>query len=292
MLRIGVLDSGVGGLTTVQALFALRADIEVVYVADNAQGAYGSKTEAQIRAGTQAMLYFLAAQKVDVIAVACNTISSTLTLAEYTRYEQQYQCPIISIIDPMVAQLQARPTNTTLGLIATPFTIANGRYAQQLQQIGLEVAGVASAHLASWVEQASVHPNASVATKIDTAIQHALMHLYAQSPALDSIILGCTHYPFVQDRFEALAPKVSFLNPAQAHAESVLAHLPLRAAFRLDANTRSQQKALSAQPTLWLSTSGDTQAYVVFARQLGLPACVAIEAGAEFMPRKGFDAVG
>src|SRR5699024_8678561 len=134
MLRIGVLDSGVGGLTTVQALFALRADIEVVYVADNAQGAYGSKTEAQIRAGTQAMLSFLAAQKVDVIAVACNTTSSTLTLAEYTRYEQQYQCPIISIIDPMVAQLKARPTNTTLGLIATPFTIANGRYAQQLQQ--------------------------------------------------------------------------------------------------------------------------------------------------------------
>lgn len=287
MLRIGVLDSGAGGLTTVQALFALRPDLEVVYVADNAHGAYGNKTGADIKAGTLAMLHYLAEQEVQAIAVACNTISSTLAAAQYAYYEEQFRLPIISVIDPIVARLRRAPLSTSLGLIATPFTIKNGAYCRQLQQAGYEVAAVASTDLAGLIEQTIVQPSVALFAKVDNAIEQALARLYVQNSTLTHVVLGCTHYPLVQERFERLAPALTFLNPAQAHAESVLANLPISGKLSLETNSQAQWGA-KPQPTLRLSGSGDTRAYTGFVRCLGLPSGVAIEAGMEFKPRKDF----
>jgi glutamate racemase len=198
-------------MTVVRELSALLPGADIVYFGDSANVPYGNRTESEIVSLTCAMLDFMAARRVDAVAIACNTIS---TLVD--RFRPQYDFPILSIIEPAAAHVAASNL-AHIGLIATEFTVRTGAY-QKLIARGnpsTQVHGLGSRSLAALIEAEESDDEA-----IDAEVGRLLSSLFEACPVRD-IILGCTHYPIVLDSFRKHAPDVNFIDPALLQAREV-----------------------------------------------------------------------
>lgn len=218
---IGVIDSGVGGLTTVAQLSTLLPGENIVYCGDNGNAPYGNRSGEEIVELTKNMLAFLAEKDVKMVAVACNTISSTFDLPEFAGYEQQYGFPVLSIIRS-AAEDVVKLGYTKVGVIATAFTIASECYPALIDKLEGDIAvyGEPSERLAALIEQGDLKSPA-----IDAEVSGHVANLLGAHPDVRDIVLGCTHYPIVEDIFQAKAPHVAFINPAEAQARAVRVHL-------------------------------------------------------------------
>lgn len=200
---IGVIDSGVGGLTVVAELQKLYPNENIIYYGDSANCPYGTRSGDEIVALTKNMLDFLAENDVKAVAIACNTISTQIDLLT------GYDYPIVGIVSP-AADMVAKSSASRVGVIATPFTIQTGAYGKLIQahDSSIEVFGTSGGTLAALVDA-----GANDIEKIDAQIQESLDSMVSENNP-QYIILGCTHYPIVKDRFEACYPDVTFVNPA------------------------------------------------------------------------------
>ena len=210
--HIGVLDSGLGGLTVVRELERILPHESISYFGDNANCPYGNRTREEILNLSLAMLDFLQRKGVKIVAIACNTIS--ILIDELRR---RYEFPIISIIEEACKYIAAKELKEA-GVFATEFTIREGLYNTLIQQISPEtgVYGVPSRTLAALVDEGRFYDPAT-----DAEVNSLLNVMTKAHPGLKHIVLGCTHYPIVQDLFEKAAPEVSFINPAAVEAEAV-----------------------------------------------------------------------
>jgi glutamate racemase len=209
--RIGVIDSGIGGMTVVRELAGLLPGADIIYFGDSANVPYGNRSEPEIVSLTCAMLDFMAARQVAVVAIACNTIS---TLVD--RFRSRYDFPILSIIEPAAARV-ADSNLAHVGLVATEFTVRTGAY-QRLIARGnpsTQVHTLGSPSLASLIEAQENDDEA-----IDAEVGRLLSCIFEAYPVRD-IILGCTHYPIVLDSFRKHAPEVNFIDPALLQAREV-----------------------------------------------------------------------
>ena len=200
---IGVIDSGVGGLTVVAEIKKLYPNENIIYFGDSANCPYGIRSGEEIVSLTRKMLDFLAENKVKAVAIACNTISTQIDLLA------GYDYPIVGIVSP-AADMVAKSSANRVGVIATPFTIQTGAYEKLIKKhsADIEVYGKSGGALAALVD-AGANDN----EKIDAEITNSLQEM-VQEKNPQYIILGCTHYPIVKDRFEHCFPNVSFVNPA------------------------------------------------------------------------------
>ena len=239
--KIGVLDSGLGGLTVVKELLQILPGESIVYFGDNANCPYGNRSREEILKLSSAMLDFLRERGVKIAAIACNTIS---TLIEPLRRCCEF--PIVSIIEAASEYVAAMKLSQA-GLFATEFTIRQGLYEKLIQKIHpkTKVYGQASRTLAALVDSGEFD---SPAAKAEVA---SLLHTIKEAhPALDHIVLGCTHYPIVQGLFEQAAPDIKFINPAEVQAKAVQALLLQRGLL-----------AETPEPCLDIFTSGNKTQY-------------------------------
>lgn len=201
---IGVLDSGVGGLTVAKEFRKLLPKENIIYCGDNANVPYGNKTEEEIYRLTKDMVDFLLDKEVKLIAVACNTISSILG-----KYFKDCKVPIVSIIEP-ATDYAVRNNLKDVGVIATKFTIQSGVYERLLKEKdeNIEVISEYSTTLAGVIDSGNYSEE-----EIEDIIE-VHIHNMMNKREVDDIILGCTHYPIVIDRFTKIAPDVNFINPA------------------------------------------------------------------------------
>ena len=246
--RIGVLDSGLGGLTVVRELERILPNESIVYFGDNANCPYGNRPREEILDLTLAMLDFLQKQGVKIVAIACNTIS---TLIDELR--KRYEFPIVSIIEEACKNAAALRLAET-GVFATEFTINQGMYKTLIQRQAPEtgVYGVSSRTLAALVDEGRFYDPAT-----DAEISSMLSKMQKEHPLVKHIILGCTHYPIVQDIFEKAAPDITFINPAAVQAEAV--------------KTLLAEKGLlnnALQPFTDIYTSGEKQPYEAAIKKL------------------------
>lgn len=200
---IGVLDSGVGGLTVVRELRRLLPGENIVYFGDSANCPYGNSTREQLTAIAGNMLGFLQRHAVKMVVLACNTISSMVE-----EVQPFYPFPILSIVTP-VSRAVAR-SGGDVGVIATEFTIHSRAYerAVQAENPRVRVFGQANRNLARLVERGNfTDPD------IGREVHEHVGALLAAHP-VGRIILGCTHYPIVLDLFRHAAPQVDFIDPA------------------------------------------------------------------------------
>lgn len=218
---IGVIDSGVGGLTTVAQLSSLLPGENIIYCGDNGNAPYGNRSGEEIVELTTNMLAFLADQNVKLVAVACNTISSTFDLPEFAGYEKQFGFPVLSIIRSAAEDVVAL-RYTKVGVIATAFTIASKCYPTLIDELegDIDVYGEPSEKLAALIEQGDLKSPA-----IDADVGNHVANLLGAHPDVRDIVLGCTHYPIVESIFQAKAPHVAFINPAEAQARAVRVNL-------------------------------------------------------------------
>jgi glutamate racemase len=237
---IGIIDSGVGGLTVVKEVMRQLPDERIIYFGDNARCPYGSKLPAEIRAYSFQMIDFVARFPLKALVIACNT--ATAVVLDEAR--GSLNLPVIGVIDPGArAAVQASQTGR-IGVIGTETTIRSRAYERALLQIRPElyVVRMACPAFVPLVERHLQHSEEARAVVADTL--EPLRH-----ERLDTLILGCTHYPLLAPLIqETLGEEIRLISSAEETARELSA----LAAARGDAASLSPEP-----PSHLFFTSGD-----------------------------------
>jgi len=207
---IGVFDSGLGGLTSVQELHRQLPEEKVIYYGDTARTPYGSKSpETIVKFATQIVDY-LVGRNTKMIIIACNTVTA---LALDSLRERYPSIPIIGVIEPTVKKVVADGCKR-VGVIATKATIGSDVYGRELRSMspGIEVFSTACPAIVPLVEEGLTDTDIMKLT-----IQH-YMDRFVEEGRFDDLILGCTHYPLVARHISRLYP---WLNMYSSSAEVI-----------------------------------------------------------------------
>jgi glutamate racemase len=245
---IGVFDSGVGGLTVARALIDQLPAESITYIGDTANGPYGPREQAEVRRLALDVLDTLVAQGVKMLVIACNTASAATLDVARERYEEGMGIPVVEVIDPAVRAAVAQSRSGRIGVIGTTGTIGSGAYQRAFAAAGVpHVAAAAAPRFVEFVE-------AGVTTG-DEVLEAA--HEYLEpllSEGLDTLVLGCTHYPLLAGAIGYVAgPDVRLVSSAEETAGDVYRILsdrrllaPVGAAptYEFEATTEAQEPFL------------------------------------------------
>lgn len=229
---IGVMDSGLGGLSVLRVLRKELPDESLLFVGDQGHFPYGTKTQAEIRQLALAIGRFLVRHDAKLMVVACNTATG----AALPALQAALPIPVIGVIKPgATAALADDPQ--TIGVIGTDSTIKNGAYERTLHSLQptVQVVSQPAQELVAIVEHGQTGtPNAQQA--VDTVLRR-----FTDQP-VGTLILGCTHFPFLSGEIRrTLGPTVRLVDPAY---ETVQAVKRVLAAKQLLATGGRQQTCL------------------------------------------------
>jgi glutamate racemase len=204
---IGVFDSGVGGLTVLKALREKLPNQDFVYFSDTARVPYGRKPREMVRGFALEIANFLLQLDVSGIVVACNT-ASAFALPELARH---LPVPVWGVIDPGVEAASRITTSRHVGVIGTTGTIASGVYQRKLEALGMRVWAQACPMFVHLVEE-------DLSTSGDALV--LARHYLSGMPEIDTLILGCTHYPLLSSVIrEVVGESVHLVSSAEVTAE-------------------------------------------------------------------------
>lgn len=206
---IGILDSGVGGLSVLQKIHALLPGESLLYAADSAHLPYGDKTPAFIRERVNAVAAALVAQGAKALVVACNTA----TAAAVESLRERYTMPVVGM-EPGIKPAVLGSKSGVVGILATDTMVKSNRMADLVQRYAGE-REVIIQPCTGLVEQVERH---ALGTP-DTAhmVQQYLAPIIERGA--DTLVLGCTHYPFLRPLIERLVgPKVNVIDTGEAIA--------------------------------------------------------------------------
>jgi glutamate racemase len=209
-LEIGVFDSGLGGLSVLRALMAGMPGVRFLYVADSAYAPYGERDAEEVTRRSLRITEFLVASGASGVVVACNTATAAAIDAIRTRHPT---LPIVGI-EPGLKPAVAATRNGRIGVMATPATLASERFDQlhQAQAQGSFVLKQPCPGLAYLIEQGDL----DASTVVD-AVQRFCEPL--RRAEVDTVVLGCTHYPLVANHIQAaLGAHVQLIDTADAVA--------------------------------------------------------------------------
>jgi len=266
---IGVFDSGIGGLSVLQALNQELPRERFVYLADNAHAPYGEKSEAFIRQRTHAIAdYLLDKHHIKALVVACNTATAAAI------HELRARHPALPLVglEPALKPALALSRTRRIGVMATRGTVASDKFARLLASVQNEAIfevqacnGLALAIEQSTLPAQSKAAQAQIAQLLQTYTQ--AMGRFGSAPGeIDTLVLGCTHYVFVEnDLRQLLGPHVQLVSTGEPVARQT--HRLLAAAGLLSTEIPNE----NLQP-MRLLTTGDLQGLQAAAqRWLGLP---------------------
>jgi glutamate racemase len=220
---IGVFDSGLGGLTVLRALHERLPREHLVYFGDTARVPYGTKGEKTVLAFARQDAGLLVEQGVKMVVVACNTASAFAL----DHLRQVLPVPVLGVIEPGVATALARTRGGAVGVIGTSGTIRSGRYQAGLREGGLDEARIVARECPLFVPlvEEGLSGHAMTAMAVDEYLQPL------RGAGIDTLILGCTHYPLLKSDIGAyLGPDVALVDSADALAAAaagLLAELDL-----------------------------------------------------------------
>jgi glutamate racemase len=261
-MAIGVFDSGLGGLTVLSALIKRLPDVPFVYYGDNAHAPYGVRTSDDIFNLTCAATERLWREGCDLVILACNTAAA----AALHRMQTTWVPPekrVLGVFVPLIEALTERQWGDNspprevavkhVALFATPATVASRAFQRELafRAIGVDVEAQPCGGVVDAIEQG------------DEILAEALVRSHVESlkrrmPHPEAAILGCTHYPLVEQAFaEALGPDVTVYNQANLVAEALADYLTRRPEF-MGTGTRSRfltsadPKAVSSKATQFM----------------------------------------
>ena len=205
---IGFLDSGLGGLTCIPNLFSELPEERVIYFGDTARTPYGSKAVSTIRHYAAQIADFLASQGVKMMVIACNTITATCLEELRLRFPKT---PIIGIIKPAAVKTASIcDESNNIGIIATKVTIASDDYNMMIKEQNphLNVYSKATPAFVPLIEEGI----------IDNEIMNLTIRYYLddfiRDNRIDTLVLGCTHYPLIRKNIQAIYPQLRIVNPS------------------------------------------------------------------------------
>lgn len=247
---IGVMDSGIGGLTVAKEIQRILPHEDILYFGDSANCPYGNRSAQEIAELSRKMLRFLGDRGVKVVAIACNTISTLVDILT-----PDFDFKIIGIVAPSAAYV-VRSGIKRVGLIATEFTVSTGNYDKLIHQLDpeVQVTGKGSPLLAGLVDRGDFNQD-----DINTEIRTQIDNILSRDSQIQHVILGCTHYPIIGKNFEECYPELSFINPALEQANVVRDYL-----------TEKDSLAQEGEGSFTICTSGDPEVYVQVAKRIGM----------------------
>lgn len=203
---IGIFDSGVGGLTVAREIMRQIPNERLVYFGDTARVPYGNKSKETVTKFSKQIIRFLKTQNVKAIVVACNT-ASAYALDEI---EKELDIPIVGVVKPGAKVAAETTENKKVGVIATAGTIQSQIYTEYIQGIDkeIQVIGKACPLFVPLVEEGLLED--PVTDEIATRYLNELKDI-----DIDTLILGCTHYPLIRSTVgRIMGEKVTLVNPA------------------------------------------------------------------------------
>jgi glutamate racemase len=228
---IGVFDSGVGGLTVLREILRRTPAESTIYLGDNARAPYGTRSDDEVRAFSTESIDALVARDVKAVVVACNT-STAVAIGDLRR---RYDLPILGVIRPGAVTASLTTRNRRVGVIATPATIRSHAYFSAIkdENPAVEVYEHATPAFVPMVEAGLL-----AGPDVEASVREALAPLLGERDAtgefifplpasarIDTLLLGCTHYPLLRTAIEAVAgERIAIVDSASATA-SALAEL-------------------------------------------------------------------
>ncbi|WP_238479264.1 glutamate racemase [Fructobacillus papyrifericola] len=215
---IGMMDSGIGGLTVLKAAKALLAEESIVFVGDNARNPYGPKTPEEVIDYSRQIARFLVEKhQVKVLAIACNTA----TACALPVLQDELNIPVIGVIDSGAKAAVEASRSKKIGLIATEGTVKSGRYQEEIRALSpkAQVFAQAEPDFVQLVEQ-----NRYQTKEAKEAVKE---HLAAfDKDGIDTLILGCTHFPLLTPAIqEAVGNRVRLVDAGVATAKDLAKYL-------------------------------------------------------------------
>lgn len=203
---IGVFDSGVGGLTVAREIMRNLPSEKIVYFGDTARVPYGSKSRETVIRYSRQIIRFLQEQQVKAIVIACNTASAFALDA----VRNELDIPVLGVIEPGAVVAAQETKNKRVGVIGTIGTVGSGIHEDYLRKLDPEitVVGKACPLFVSLVEEGWLHDPVTF-----EVARRYLREL--QEREIDTLILGCTHYPLIRSTIgEVMGEGVRLVNPA------------------------------------------------------------------------------
>ena len=193
-MRVGLFDSGIGGLTVLKTLKTKYPHNDYIYYGDTLNLPYGDKTKEELLSLSRKNIAFLINKKVDMIIIACGTVSSNCL----DILKKEYSIPIFSIIEPTIEYLN-KSKYESIGVIATNATINSHIFKNKLNK---NVYEISTPKLVPLIEN-------NQENGLDLVL-HEYLDIYKNK--IDSLVLGCTHYPIIKDKIKKVLPDVDILD--------------------------------------------------------------------------------
>jgi len=231
---IGFFDSGLGGLTCIPHLMEALPGESIIYFGDTARTPYGSKAENTIRSFAFEITDFLAHEDVKAIVIACNTVSAVCLDDLRKRHPD---IPILGIISPAAQRVaELCDGNNHIGIIGTKVTIGSAAYLNEIAKFrpGLNTSEVACPAFVPLIEEGIIQNEI-----MDLTIKYYLDGFMSFNE-IDTLVLGCTHYPLIRSNISKLYPDVNIIDPSEEIMTSITAAFRERDLFaEADAGERT-----------------------------------------------------
>ena len=209
---IGVFDSGVGGLTVVRALMERLPNENIIYFGDTARVPYGVKSRSTIETFTAQIVDFLLQNQVKALVIACNTIAA---VAHQRVQQMAGNMPVLSVIEAGAQAALSTTRNGNIGVIATSTTVNSNAYARAIsaRNSDTRILSQAAPLLVPLVEEGWLEHEVTRLT-----VREYLRPLLADK--IDTLILGCTHFPLLKPLIQQEAPQLELVDSSITTAEA------------------------------------------------------------------------
>lgn len=257
---IGIIDSGIGGFSVARVVRRQLPHENLIYLGDGANTPYGNHSAREILTLTRYMLRFMEEKQVKILLVACNTISCLID-----QYRDEMSCPVLSVVQAGADAVAGLPVHK-VGVISTCFTHSTGCYPDLIRRTAPDkkVVSHGCPNLSSLVERWAGDPRGQQA--IDADLRETLDSLVSREQ-IECCLLGCTHFPLVEDNIRRLYPQLPLLDPARQMAKTVGDYLA-------QAGLANDQ---SGQGELNIFTTGSVEEYTKKAAKVGLEPVTSVQ---------------
>ncbi|WP_224984331.1 glutamate racemase [Geomonas agri] len=210
---IGIFDSGVGGLTVLKEIVQTLPQEDTIYLGDTARVPYGTKSPETVVRYSRQIARYLLNRDIKLLVVACNTASAVALSA----LQQEFDIPIVGVIEPGARAAAAATRTGKVGVIGTAATVASSAYTKAIKRINpdIEVVNRACPLFVPLAEEGWV----------ENEVTRMTAHIYLEdlkAQGVDTLVLGCTHYPILKDVIaQVMGPEVTLVDSAAETARTV-----------------------------------------------------------------------
>ncbi|MGM0526384.1 MAG: glutamate racemase [Pseudomonadota bacterium] len=217
-MKLGIFDSGVGGLTVARSLQRSGCFSELLYYGDTARVPYGSKDANTVTRYALEAVEFFNGANVDALVVACNTVS-VVALEQMQRFSNK---PVYGVLEPGVMVLEQLPEinkSARVLVIATRSTIGSGEYQRRIQQLGYNNVDALPTPLFVPIVEEELYEGA--------ILQETFKHYFKALPKPDVVLLGCTHFPLIAEPISTYFGGAQTIHSGEAMLQWLKQHLDL-----------------------------------------------------------------